>query len=299
MRLRDRPCPVCGPGAPFAVEADADFDPARLTSFSFASRKLPELMHHRLLRCGRCGVLYASPAPRSGELAAAYQAAAFDSGDEARLAADTYAAELLARPLASRRGALDIGTGEGAFLKRLLEAGFTGVRGVEPSRAPIAAAEPAIRKLIRPGIFAERDWKRSSLGLVTCFQTLEHLDDPMGVLRSSLRLLKPGGAFFTVCHNQRSLSARLMGRRSPIYDIEHLQLFTQGSLAQLLRNAGFERVAVWPISNRYPIRYWLRLFPFPEALKAALLKAARGPLGSPKLPLRAGNMAAIGYKAAV
>jgi SAM-dependent methyltransferase len=296
MRLTDRPCPVCGPGAPFSVEAESNFDPAKMTAFSYASRKLPELMHHRLLRCGRCDALYASPAPRPGEVAKAYAAAEFDSGEEAGLAAATYAGELLARPLASRDGALDIGTGEGAFLGRLLEAGFTGVRGVEPSRAPIAAAAPSVRRLIRRGMFRASDYRKKSLGLVTCFQTLEHLEDPLGVCKSALGLLRPGGAFFTVCHNQRSLSAALMGRRSPIYDIEHFQLFTPASLGTLLRNAGFGKVRVWPISNRYPLRYWARVFPFPAPLKRKLLELAGGPWGSWKLPLRAGNQAAIGYR---
>jgi SAM-dependent methyltransferase len=296
VRLTERPCPVCGPGAPFRVVAESNFDPAKMNAFSFASRKLPELMHHRLLRCRSCDALYASPAPKPGEVAKAYAAAEFDSGEEAGLAADTYARELLARPLFSRAGALDIGTGEGAFLRRLLAAGFTGVRGVEPSRAPIAAADASVRRLIRCGMFRAADFKKKSLGLVTCFQTLEHLEDPLAVCKASLQLLKPGGAFFTVCHNQRSLSATLMGRRSPIYDIEHFQLFTPDSLKSLLANAGFGNVRVWPISNRYPLRYWARVFPFPAPLKRQVLALARGPWGSWRLPLRAGNQAAIAYR---
>lgn len=296
MNLIERPCPVCGPGAPYAVFAPADFDEARLTEYSFASRKIPELMHYRLLRCGRCDVLYASPAPKAADLAAAYKTAQFDSGEEAGFAAATYAAELAARPLASREGALDIGTGEGAFLRQLLAAGFSKVRGVEPSAAPIAAADPSVRRLIKRGMFRASDYPPKSLALVTCFQTLEHLDDPLGVCKSSLRLLRPGGAFFTVCHNQRSLSAALLGRNSPIYDIEHLQLFTPRSLAALLANAGYQGARVWPISNRYPLRYWLRVFPLPGAAKRALLDLAKGAWGSLQLPLRAGNQAAIAFR---
>lgn len=296
MELMDRPCPVCGPGAPFEVLAQSNFDPEKMTAFSFASRKLPELMHHRLLRCKTCDVLYASPAPRPGEVAKAYEQAGFDSGEEAGLAADTYLGELLAEPLASREGALDIGTGEGAFLKRLLAAGFTDVRGVEPSRAPIAVADPAVRRLIRRGMFRAADFKKRSLGLVTCFQTMEHLEDPLGVAKAALQILRPGGAYFTVAHNQRSLSATLMGRLSPIYDIEHFQIFTPASLRALLHNAGYVNISVWPISNRYPLRYWVRVCPFPGPLKSLLLALMRGPLGSIRVPLRAGNLAAIGYR---
>ncbi len=41
-----------------------------------------------------------------------------------------------------RDGALDIGTGDGAFLAELLRAGYTDVIGIEPSSAPIEAAAP-------------------------------------------------------------------------------------------------------------------------------------------------------------
>jgi len=47
--------------------------------------------------------------------------------------------------LALGRGALDVGTGDGAFLGQLLANGFTDVAGVEPSAAPVAMAAPEVR----------------------------------------------------------------------------------------------------------------------------------------------------------
>jgi SAM-dependent methyltransferase len=295
--FRKRACPVCGPAAPAELHAEAHFDPARLGRFSFASRKAPELMHYRLLRCRDCDTVYASPAPPPAFLARAYDAAAFDSGEEAAWAARTYARALRRLGPQCRDGALDIGTGDGAFLGELLKAGFTRVRGVEPSRAPIAAARPELRRLIRHGLFSPREAPVGSLGLVTCFQTLEHLDRPAATLRQALRLLRPGGAFYAVCHNHRALSARLLGRRSPIYDVEHLQLFSPRALRRLLESCGYRDVTVTPILNTYPLRYWLKLLPLPAALKSRLLEFLKtGRLGRLPLALPAGNLLGLGFK---
>jgi hypothetical protein len=53
------------------------------------------------------------------------------------------------------------------------------------------------------------------------------------------------------------------------------------------------------VVNRYPLHYWLRLFPMPPALKANLLERLKSSrLGNVPISLAAGNFAAIGYKRA-
>jgi SAM-dependent methyltransferase len=278
------------------LHADSNLDPSRLDGYA-SSRKAPELMRHRLLRCLGCGILYAPQPPPGRALAKAYDAALFDSGAEAACAARTYGQALLGLPGLGRRGALDIGTGDGAFMQALMGGGFSGVQGVEPSRAPIAAAPPALAKRIRYGMFTGGEARPGSLDLVTCFQTLEHVDKPLGLVKKAARLLRQGGCFAAVCHDHRALVNRALGLRSPIYDLEHLQLFGHTGLGRLLDNAGLKRVTVRPISNRYPLSYWLRLMPLPRAFKSrlgALLTV--GGLDKRLLSLPVGNQLALGWK---
>ena len=295
----DRPCPVCGTGAFAKVFAESTVDVGKLNEFAFASRKVPEYMHHRLMLCGQCDLLYADPVPAPEELSAAYRDAAFDSGEEAGFAARTYGRLLPAieRRLPDRVGALDIGTGDGAFLRELLSRGFTEVRGVEPSSAPIAAADPAVRSLIRHGIFKAEDDTAESLSLITCFQTIEHLSEPLAVCRDVLTLLKPGGAMLIACHNRRAMTNRLLGQRSPIFDVEHLQLFSPASAIRLLETAGFGNVSTATYVNQYPAHYWARLFPMPASMKPGLIKGMKAiGVGHIPLPMPAGNMAVVGMK---
>ncbi|MGW8394638.1 class I SAM-dependent methyltransferase [Pseudoduganella sp. HUAS MS19] len=294
----ERACPVCHGRsyAPFAAER---IDPARVGALTYASRKPPEFMCLRLVRCLSCDLVYAPSPPAEDFLQAAYSEADFDSGPEALAAAQTYAQALQAHlsGLAQRHGAVDVGAGSGPLLPFLQGQGFAPVIGIEPSRAAIDAAPPAVRPLLREGMFSAAMLESVPLSLITSFMTLEHLPDPGQFVGTAQGLLQPGGAIAVVVHDWRAPLNRLLGLRSPIIDVEHLQLFSPRALRTLLERAGFERIALQPIRNAYPLRYWLRLTPLPAGVKGALLRLfERLGLAERTLALNVGNMLAVGFK---
>lgn len=244
-------------------------------------------------------MVYASHVPAPAELGEAYRDAAYDSGDEARCAARTYAAclaEALRHPV-PKRGAIDIGSGNGALLGWLREAGYDPVIGIEPSRAAIAAAPPEIRSALREGMFPGGVAASASSSLVCAFMILEHVADPAAFCRAAHESLVPGGEFAVVVHDRRAWINRLLGLRSPIMDVEHLQLFDPRSLEHLLARCGFATITVRPIVNRYPLRYWLRLSPLPPVLKRPLAACLeRAGLDKRMISLPVGNLMAVAVK---
>jgi SAM-dependent methyltransferase len=299
-RLEARSCPVCGAGAENAVTLlKQSLDRSRVSDFTYASRKIPEFMSFELVTCGDCETVYAPSAPAPKALACAYHKAHYDSAEEAKLAADAYDKALspYLSTLPSFTRALEIGTGSGVFLSTLRRAGFAEVVGIEPSRAAIDAADPQVRRFIREGIFVESDFQPESFGLICCFQTLEHVPAPRQLVESCARLLQKGGLLVLVTHDYRAPINRALGRRSPIIDIEHLQLFCRPSLRRLLSAAGLEVVGIRGISNRYPLRYWLRLAPLPTKLKSTAMKALSA-CGAADLcvKLNVGNLMSLGRK---
>jgi hypothetical protein len=119
----------------------------------------------------------------------------------------------------------------------------------------------------------------------------------MNICVDARRLLKSGEVFLVICHNRDGLVNRMLGRKSPIFDVEHLQLFNNRSVRRLFEAAGYEGVQVTAIRNRYPLRYWMRLFPIPGKLKPRVLAfLSKSRLGGIKLSLPVGNMAVFGVK---
>jgi SAM-dependent methyltransferase len=274
-------------------------DLERWQDYSFASRKLPENMHFGLILCPECDLLYADPIPALGTLVDSYRESSYDSAQEARYASYTYSkvVERFLSQLPDRDSALDVGAGDGAFLERLLELGFNKVVGVEPSRAPIEAAKSSIRPRIREGIFRASDFEPESFTLISCFQTMEHLHSPLETCQDFFRLLKPGGVALFVFHNRLALSAKILGLRSPIYDVEHMQLFSRTSMRNLLQRCGFRDWDISSVMNRYPLAYWARLFPLPAWAKTPLLSMLNGTaFGKLPIHLPAGNLAAFAIK---
>jgi SAM-dependent methyltransferase len=297
---KSRSCPVCSASSDKAkLYIEKNINPAKLSGFSFASRKEPEYMCHQLVQCTNCGLVYADQPPGEDELAQAYHVADYDSSEEANDAAASYIRAI--RPtlglLARRQSALEIGTGTGIFLECLSREGFTKLVGVEPSSAAIAAAPEYRRAWIREGMFDEKDFAPGSFDLICCFMTMEHVRDPSIIAHSALRLLRPGGAFVTVTHDYRSPANRLLGNRSPIIDIEHMQLFSNRSVRYLFESTGYVDVTVKAFVNTYSLRYWMRLAPLPRRIKSAVsgLMAFMG-VDNVKLGMNVGNLIAAGFK---
>jgi SAM-dependent methyltransferase len=295
-----RSCPVCGAGQLEAKSfLTANIDPTRVDEFSYASRKTPEYMNLNLVQCLRCDLVYADEPPSQDDLAGAYHVADYDSAEEADDAAATYirAIQSLLTALPRRESVLEIGTGTGALLEQLAQQGFTELIGVEPSAAAIAAAPRHRRAWIRQGVFEEQDFAPESFDLICCFMTMEHVLDPKVVAHDAFRLLRPGGTFVTVTHDYRGRLNRMLGRRSPIIDIEHMQLFSDRSIRTLFETTGYRDVQVQRLVNRYAFRYWWRLTPAPRPMKRTVSRVAEfGRFDRVKIGLNVGNSITSGVK---
>lgn len=298
-----RCCPICrDPQVAFVPHFADTVEHTALSASSFASRKLPEYMSHAMVRCTGCDLVFVNEPPSQSELANNYHAADYDSAEEAEHAADSYAraiGKVLERLSGRMNDALEIGTGTAAFLERLKNAGFARVTGIEPSVAAIAAAPEHRRPWIREGIFAESDYAPESFDLITCFMTLEHVLEPGDLVESAFRLLRPGGAFVGVTHDYRGWLNRMLGHRSPIVDVEHMQLFSRPAVRALLETRGYAGVETHRFANAYRPSYWMRLVPIPAGPKQAVITGLKHtPIDAVRIPFDVGNTMSWGFRKA-
>jgi len=293
-----RPCPTCGHDGATQIILEQRIDLDRLGAFSYASRKEPEFFSLRMSVCPACDTAFAVQPPATAELDSAYAEAGFDTADEELSAAATYAGATDPWLAGGGGAALEIGCGCGAFLPHLVERGFSPVIGIEPSQAASDAAAATTRPLIRCSVFSADAFVPESFSAICCFQTLEHVPDPGRLVHEACRLLRPGGLFLAVVHDRRAWINRLLGRRSPIVDIEHLQLFSRRSITRLLFEGGLKVERACPIVNTYPLRYWLRLLPIPASVKQMILAVARRlSMDGLNVSIPVGNLLAVGRKA--
>jgi SAM-dependent methyltransferase len=296
LGLQPTSCAICGTAGNADELYPATLTPDAFTATVFSARRLPDRVHYRVVRCRACDLVRSDPVLGAEGLARLYQASTFEYGDELDGLRATYgkALEWLAELVPARAGLLDIGTGSGFVLELAHDSGWGDVRGVEPSEDAIAKARPDIQPriaadMMRPGLFAP-----GSFDAVTMFQVLDHMPDPVGLLEECRRVLRPGGVVLAFNHNVSAWSARLMGERSPIIDVEHTYLYSPATIRTLFDRSGFDVVSVRPVRNTYSIRYLAHLLPLPAAQKRPLLSLLQGSrIGGREATVPLGNLCLI------
>lgn len=286
-------CAICRTEGNASKLYPANFDFSDFNPEMFSARRLPDRIHYRMVKCNACGLVRSDPVADAATLGELYRQSTFDYGTEVANLRRTYGRYLdrLDALGGSKGSLLEIGCGNGFFLEEAQARGYADVRGVEPGSQAVAKAAPGIRErivcdMMRPGLFAE-----ASFDVVCLFQVFDHLPDPIGVLAETHRVLKPGGLVLILNHNINALSARLLGERSPIIDLEHTYLYSPATLARLARDQGFSPLKTGAVLNDYTLHYLTRLVPLPSFLKLPLLALLRGtPLGRLRVSVPLGNL---------
>lgn len=295
MQNSTRNCPCCNEVG--VLKFPSKFDDSLLSSKSYSSRKIPELMHYSYFECINCKTLFVDDLPSNEFLRNSYNEAEFISRKDSVYAAQTYFEELKRLNLLGSGKLLDIGCSDGAFISIVKAKSLMDVTGVEPSIHAIDNSDISVRECIEHTTLENFD-RKTGFNLVTCFQTIEHVNDLNGLIVKSKRLLLDQGHLVFVCHDRLSLVNRLLGERSPVFDIEHLQILNRKGVHLLMQKNGFVDVKVNSISNKYPIAYWLLLAPIPRFIKTLIDRKRNKWYLSWGIKICVGNLLAIGTKKA-
>lgn len=132
---------------------------------------------------------------------------------------------------------LDIGCGFGESLGYHRQRGCD-AHGVEADANILRVAERHGLQ-VRVGLFDPANYPVASFDVVTLDQVIEHVGDPVAVLRGVGQVLKPGGMLMLSTPNAQGWGARLFGRRWIHWHAPyHQQFFSRDSMAQAAGQAG-------------------------------------------------------------
>ena len=206
-----------------------------------------------IVKCRRCGLLYVNPRLVEREVLKRYTPAYFfdeylpsfaasrTGFDPAVVGAHYTPFVELARVFSGPgRRLLDIGSGAGFFLQAVEGMGWR-AEGVELSAAAAAYARDVVGVPMRTGKVEAAGLPSGTYDLVTMLDFLEHVFEPLDVLREAYRLLKPGGALIVYTPDIQSLGRRFLGKSwAVLTPAEHLTYFSAKTLRRALETAGFE-----------------------------------------------------------
>jgi 2-polyprenyl-3-methyl-5-hydroxy-6-metoxy-1,4-benzoquinol methylase len=227
-------------------------------------------------RCSECGLVFVGNNISDDELADAY--GGLELGDyydeiaaENREKMRTAAVNLKKFADAESR-IIDIGTGNGEFLKILHEADFKNVSGHE-----IPGSDLTSVRALAENIYEDHDYSTipsEQFDIVTLLDVVEHVRDPQFLIDQCFRILKPGGHIYfhtpvvtrtdRMMHRIAKLPAAskiartwLRGRTS----IFHLQNYSRSSIGILLDRPGFE-LKEFEIKNElsWPVGMYVRVY---------------------------------------
>ncbi len=154
---------------------------------------------------------------------------------------------------------LDVGCGSGKFLRWLKDHGWD-VYGVELSgKAAQNAAKSGLDVFC--GELPDAGFPPHYFDVILINQVLEHVHDPMAMLKEANRLLKDGGKLIVGVPNVASYESRIFGKYwSPLDIPRHLYHFSFPVLKAMLHEAGFlvtmnvGKMFFIPHSNRQSLR---------------------------------------------
>lgn len=108
------------------------------------------------------------------------------------------------------------------------------IHGIELNRPAVSIAQSFSLPVKQLDFFSETI-SPSSYDVVTMFEVLEHLPDPVSFLRRAEHVVKPGGLVYLTTPNFMCLDRWILGSDWPIIHKEHLTYFTLDSLMQVIR----------------------------------------------------------------
>ncbi len=215
---------------------------------------------YRVVECRECGHVYVNPRLPTERLHEMYQEEYWTSDRAKEFGYTQYLADRALYERTYRRRAttierykhapgrvLDIGCAAGFFLKVMHDKGWE-TTGVEISKPMVDYAKDELGlPVVHRGDILSVDLEPESYDVITMWDVIEHLEDPVAHIAAAHRLLHRNGILLIETQNVGSRFARVLGRKWQHYKHEeHLYHFHPKSLSQLLARARFEIVECSP-----------------------------------------------------
>jgi SAM-dependent methyltransferase len=252
-------CPVCASSTrtPFARGHDYELETCR--------------NEWHFWRCVDCGTVWLDPRPAVDSLGVIYPPHYYAYAMSEKVSAvalkgkeilDKFKFDaILAHSTSPPKSFLDIGCGDGRYLKLFAKRGVPKqcIYGLELSEAPVRRLHELGFQVHMRRVEDCCEIPVASIDLATMFHVIEHVDDPLRVVQRVAEWLSPGGLFAVETPNIASWDAKLFKDRwwGGYHIPRHWTLFEPDSLRHLFVKAGLE---VLHVSYQTGHSFWMYSF---------------------------------------
>lgn len=291
---------MCGKKQQVKTLYPATFKENAIPKNIYSARRFPDKVHYKINKCSNCSLVFSSPILPLEKLFPLYRESLCNYQDQIPYLIKTYfkIVNEIKKDLPKNPKVLEVGCGNGFFLKALKDLNFTqNVFGVEPSYKMVSKADSSIRNRIKIDVFNSNLFPKNSFDLALCFHTLDHMIDPNDFIKGANSMLKKNGYVIVVVHDTQGLSVKLFGESSAIFDVEHIYLFNKKTLREIFIKNQFKAIKVFNVVNKYPLNYWVKMSGFPLVIRKIVNYTIRL-IGLSKIPvpIPAGNIGIIARK---
>lgn len=196
------------------------------------------------VRCNTCGLVYINPHPAIGDLLKVYS-----PGLKEWTRVETYIDKKIdlfknyltkVEAVKEKGKILDIGCGIGLFLKIAREKGWD-TYGVDVSCKDIEYAKRNYNLNVFKGTIEDANYPNDFFDVITMWDFIEHITDPLSCLKEVRRILKNDGMLFILTGNIESKEAREKGVYWPFLGgSTHLVFYSPQTIRKILDIVGLK-----------------------------------------------------------
>ncbi len=222
----------------------------------------------QIVKCAHCGMVFVNPQPTENALQNYYSAQNLMQQEswssyfehQPKQIADLWSRRFRdIRRLTNGRNVrlLDVGSGYGDFLHTARQAGWQ-VHGFEFSEPVAEISRKKYGISVAVGEIFDLPAARNSFDVITIWHVLEHLRNPLAVLKRCRELLVPGGILVIEVPNLHFLARK--SYRFPLSMTLHLYHFSARTLPPLVERASFKVLECRPGHTGYLYRSKAKIY---------------------------------------
>lgn len=243
-----------------------DLRPCNLCGEQRAIRTLFQRFNCTIVQCQVCSLVYTNEIPSRAEIDDIYDANYYDKGAKytelsksvSRANAEQRVTQLLLDANVKQDQWLDVGCATGEFISEARHM-VKEVYGVELSAYAVNIAKERGIEGISVGDFLDTEWDHNKFDLISMWDVIEHLPDPVSNLKRAFQLIKPGGYLVLSTGDITSITARLFGRFWHLMTPpEHQYFFSPSTIKRMLNFCRFDLVSIRHNGKRVPLDFMLQ-----------------------------------------